>query len=219
MIHLQHVRKIGLLFAVMIALVACFEYDAVVHINPDGSGKAEFTYRFPQGLVDKSDIGDKIPLSQADVDARYRMRAGVTQYRADFRELAEFKEVRVFVDFDNVRSLSERGNTFSYDVEGAYRVYRVRIDKQSASASLKKQPPMQQKMMKNMLDRYKISYKVFLPQKIDTSNAQSVEWNAATWEIPLSVFLSEEKHVIVLEAKSRIGLWERLSYRVRKLLG
>src|SRR5690606_40583680 len=103
------------LFLVWVAafLAACFEYDSTVHLNPDGSGRAEMAYRFPPGLLEKTDIAGKIPLTQKDVDARYRMRAGVTQYRAEFRDLPNFKEVRLFLDFDNIASLSERGSTYS----------------------------------------------------------------------------------------------------------
>ncbi len=72
-------------------------------------------------------------------------------------------------------------------------------------------------MVRSVLDRYKITYKVYLPEKIEMSNAQLVEWNAATWEIPLSVFMSNTKQVIILEAKTRANYWERLKWKVSRL--
>lgn len=215
----KRLHFLGFFFAVVVLLAACFEYDGVVHINPDGSGRAEFVYRFPQGLLDKTDLTGKIPLTQKDVDARYRMRAGVTQYRAEFRDIPNFKEVRIFVDFDDVASLSERGNTYTYTVEDGYKVLRIKLDKQSAGVDKTPRNPRQDMLAQKILDRYKITYKVYLPEKIDQSNAQKVEWNAATWEIPLSAFLDAHKNVIVLEAKSKIGLWERLRWKVGKILG
>lgn len=217
---LKRLHSFGFFFAVVVLLAACFEYDGVVHINPDGSGRAEFAYRFPPGLIEKSDLGGKIPLTQKDVDARYRMRAGVTQYRADFRDIGNFKEVRIHLEFDDVASLTERGNIFTYTVEGPYRVLRIRLDKQTAGIDQgRKQNPRQEMLTQKVLDRYKITYKVYLPEKIDQSNAQKVEWNAATWEIPLSAFLDTNKNVIVLEAKTKIGIWERLRWKVGKILG
>ena len=203
---------------IIIVLSACFEFDGVVHINPDGSGKAEFAYRFPEGLVDKTDLAGKIPLTQKDVDARYRMRAGVTQYRAEFRDLEKAREVRLFLTFDDVSSLSERGNSFSYAIEGKYKIFRVKIDKSAVGKQKKtERAENQAKLVRGILDRYKITYKVYLPEKIEQSNAQLVEWNAATWEIPLSVFLSNEKQVIVLEAKTRANYWERIKWKVSHL--
>lgn len=202
---------------IVLLLSACFEFDGVVHINPDGSGKAEFAYRFPEGLIDKTDLAGKIPLTQKDVDARYRMRAGVTQYRAEFRDLPKSREVRLFLTFDDVSSLSERGNTFSYTIEGPYKIFRVKIDKASAGVQKKARAENQAKMVRGVLDKYKITYKVYLPEKIEQSNAQLVEWNAATWEIPLSVFLSNEKTGIVLEAKTRANYWERIKWKVSHL--
>lgn len=204
------------LFSVLVAfLAACFEYDSVVHVNPDGSGRAEFAYRFPTGLLDKTDLAGKVPLTQKDVDARYRMRAGITQYRAEFRDLPNFREVRIYVEFDKVSSLSERGSTYFYGIEGPYKVYRVRIDRQSATANNPNQ--FGEKLVREALERYKIRYKVYLPNRIEQSNAQVVEWNAATWEIPVSVFLSPDKQVIVLEAKTRATLWERVKWTVGRL--
>jgi hypothetical protein len=211
------VRPIFLGFLVLL-LSACFEFDAVVHINADGSGKAEFAYRFPEGLIDQTDLAGKIPLTQKDVDARYRMRAGVTQYRAEFRDLPKSKEVRLYLTFDDVSSLSERGNTFSYTIEGPYKIFRVKLDKSAVSQQARTvKAENQAKMVRAVLDHYKITYKVYLPEKIEQSNAQLVEWNAATWEIPLSVFLSNEKQSINLEAKTRVGYWERIKWRVSHL--
>jgi hypothetical protein len=212
---LQKIRPTIFLVFVAFLLVACFEFDSTIHLNPDGSGRAEFAYRFPPGLLDSTDIAGKIPLTQKDVDARYRMRAGVTQYRAEFRDLPQFKEVRLFLDFDNIASLSERGSTYSYTVEGPYKVLRIKIDKTTSGApNAKQKNQFQQVMLQKALDRYSITFKVYLPEKIDTSNAQKVEWNAATWDIPLSAFMADEKQVIILEAKSKIGLWERLKWKI-----
>ena len=211
--------RILLLLAVVLQAAACFEYEATIHLNPNGSGKAEFAYRFPPGLLEQTDLQGRIPLTQKDVDARYRMRAGVTQYRAEFRDLPKFKEVRLYLDFDNVSSLSERGNTFTYTVEGPYKVFRVRIDRQAASAPSGQGNPNQAKLMRSVLDRYTIRYKIFLPDRIEISNAQKVEWNSAEWEIPLSVFLTKEKQIVVLEAKTRASAWERIRWRMSHLLG
>jgi hypothetical protein len=215
--HHSRLRLGVFAFFVLLALSACFEYDSVIHINADGSGRAEFAYRFPPGLLDRSDLGGKIPQSQKDVDARYRMRAGVTQYHAEFRDLPKFKEVRIDVAFDNIASLSERGSTYSYDIEGGYKVFRLRLDKSSSGVQGGPKNQFQAEMTRKVLDRYKITFKVYLPEKIDQSNAQLVEWNAATWSIPISAFLSNEKNTIVLEAKSKVSLWERVKWQVGKL--
>ncbi len=208
-------RRLSFLFVLVLLLSACFEYDGVVHINDDGSGTAEFAYRVPLGLLEKTDLEGRIPLTDADVSARYQMRAGITQYRSEVRELPGFREVRIYVTFDQVESLTERGNIYSYTVEGPYRVFRVQLDK--TSAGTKKLTEQQNKVIGNVLDRYKIRYKVFMPDKIEQSNAQRVEWNAATWEIPMSAFLNPSKNVIVLEAKMRVSLWERLKWHVGNL--
>ncbi len=203
-----------------LTFVACFEYDSVVHINEDGSGRAEMAYRVPAGLLEKTDLGDKIPLTQNAVDARYRMRAGITQYRAEFRELESMREVRIMTEFDHVSSLSERGNEYSYEVDGPWKIFRVRLDRSVAEGQVPQAPnPTRDKIMRGMLDKYKIRYKVYLPGKIDQSNAQVVDWNAATWEIPLSVFIDEGKSVIVLEARSKATMWERIKWRVSHLFG
>lgn len=215
---LKSLRPLAFLAFVVTLLAACFEYDGIIHINADGSGRAEFAYRFPPGLLDKSDLGGKIPLTQKDVDARYRMRAGVTQYRAEFRDLPNTKEVRLYIDFDDIASLSERGNSYFYGVEDGYKVLRIRIDKQGTGFGGPRNTH-QEMLAQKVLDRYKITYKVYLPEKIDQSNAQKVEWNAATWEIPLTAFLDSQKNVIILEAKSKIGVWERLKWKVGKILG
>jgi hypothetical protein len=209
-----------LFVAVLLLLAACFEYEAEIRVEPDGSGKAVFVYRFPPGLLDQTDMTGQIPFNQEEVDTRYRMRAGITQYRAEFMDFADYKEVRIFLEFDDVASLSEKGNTFSYDIEGGHRVFRVHIDKHMAEGRVQRreQNPMQAKILANVLDRYRIRYRVYLPQQINESNAQDVEWNSATWEIPLNVFLNPEKEAIILEAKSQVSLWERVKWRASKIL-
>jgi hypothetical protein len=209
--------RFSLVIFLVLFLAACFEYDAVVHVNPDGSGRAQFAYRVPVGLLEKSDLEGKVPLTEQDVDARYRMRAGITQYKSEVRDLGDFREIRIDVEFDHVDSLTERGNTFSYTLEDGYQVFRVRIDRMSQAApQYANADPnrIREKMTRGVMDKYKIRYKVFLPHKVDQSNAQIVEWNAATWEIPLSAFITPEKQVIVLEAKSRVGFWDRIKWRV-----
>ena len=214
--------RIAVLVIAVILLAACLEYESQIQVNPDGSGSAILTYTVPEGFLAQSDLGDRIPLTEADVDASYRMRAGVTQHRSQVRHIGDSREVTIHVDFDNVASLSERGNEYSYEIEGPYRVFRIRINREAAGLGRGNQArnnPLHDMAMRNIVDQHSIRYEVQLPTRIDQSNAQSVDWNTAKWEIPLSTFLNPDKEVIVLEARIRASRWEQFKWRVSNLFG
>lgn len=213
--------RIVLVLGALAMLAACLEYESKIKVNADGSGTAVLHYSVPQGFLAQSDLGDQIPLTEADVDASYRMRAGVTQYRSQVRQVQDNREVTIHVEFDNVTSLSERGSEYSYGIEGPYRVFRIKINRKASGMgdTRARSNPIHDMAMRNIVDQHSIRYEVQLPQPIVRSNAQSVDWNTAKWEIPLSTFLNPEKEYIILEARSRASRWEQIKWRVSNLFG
>jgi len=200
-------------------LGGCFDFEEMVYLNPDGSGRAVLRYAVLPSLIGGSPFlklpEGSIPLSQEEVAKRLALKEGITVDRIDVYDLQGMRNVRVHLAFNDIRALSDQGVDYSYEPEGRYRVLRIRIVRGVRPGQVK-QPELQKAIAQGMRD-HGFRFKVFMPRKVVESNADSVEWSVVSWFVPLGYFFDPtETEDRVLYAKIPLTFWERVKFWTRR---
>jgi hypothetical protein len=119
------------------------------------------------------------------------------------------------MSFTDIRALSDQGVSYSYNVEGGYRVLKIQINRGVRPGQVK-QPELQKAVAQGM-SNHGFRFKVFMPRKVVESNADSVEWSVVSWFVPLGYFFDPtQTEDRILYAKIPLTFWERVKAWARK---
>lgn len=212
--------KLLLLLGFLFSLSGCFDFEEMIYLNPDGSGRAVIRYAVLPSLIAGSPFfrlpEGSIPLSREDVAKRLALKPGLIADRIDVYDLEGMRNVRIHLQFEHIRYLTDQGISYSYEPEGKYLVLKIKVARGARPGQVR-QPELQKAIAQGMTN-HGFRFKVFLPRKVEESNADKVEWSVASWFVPLGYFfdptVSEDK---ILYAKIPLTFWERVKLWSKKL--
>lgn len=199
---------------------SCFDFEELIYLNPNGGGRAVVRYAVLPSLIGSSPFlrlpEGSIPFSREEVSKRLAFKEGIIVDRIDVYDFQGMRNVRIHLSFENIRFLTDRGVSYSYEPEGRYQVLRIRIAPGVRPGQVR-QPELQKAIAEGMTN-HGFHFKVFLPRKVVESNADKVEWSVASWFVPLGYFFdptaTQEK---VLYAKIPLTIREQIKHWIQRL--
>ncbi len=196
--------------------LGCFSVEQEMYVNEDGSGRGVIKYSGVENLIRGSPFmkffdpsAPGLELDRGALAEHFADYEGVELRKVDVWTEGDQRVVRLHVDFDNISSMSERDVKYSWDVEGEYKVFRIDIIKRGKKRDIDENKPANHALKKSFTENGFV-FKAHLPRKIIDSNAVSVDWNAASWFVPLSFYLSKEGANMSLYARTKATTWERV---------
>lgn len=222
---IRHLRRIVLLLPLTL-LAGCFDMQADIELNMDGSGSAAIGYALTEDFLKSGPLENMILRKdgQAYIDRnkvlkRFEDREGITLKDLDLWREEDKHYLRIMLDFENIAQLGDRNVQYEWALEDGAWVLRIIVRKEKAAAGRDEdgQREALRSALYDALSKQGFHFRVHLPRKIIDSNADEVRWNVAEFFVPVSFFLKPEATTRILYARVEATTWERVRWWVSSL--
>jgi hypothetical protein len=193
-------------------LSACFDFEEEIFLHLNGSGRAVITYRVMPAFLQASflRVPEGVPITPELVRKRLALKEGLTVDAIDTWEEGPYRYVKLHLEFSKISQLSDRGMLLDFKpYKGNYRL-EIRL-KSGVNPQFVHNPQLQRGVAK-AVNQNGFRFKVYLPRKVEKSNADKVEWSIVHWFVPLGFFLDPEEKEKLLYAEIPMTLSERIRY-------
>jgi hypothetical protein len=190
--HIRLIARLLPLFAAVLMLPGCINYEQNTKLRSDGSGTMVIHYWTEESVANFMS-GDKLNFNGSEVPQQYQAK-GVTVKKAEAETNASdsTRHMRVTLEFDDITALSNtkgfKGTKFTFVRTGNNIVFKQVMEANSSAGGLG-------------LEKYAITYVYDMPGTVVSSNATKVEGSTLTWSYKLPE-LSKE---VMLTATISVG--------------
>lgn len=193
------------------ALTGCFDLYQEIRLEEDGSGTARLRYAAKPGMLasvlNQRGLKPEMLTDREAVEEHFDLREGVEVENVRMGRRDERQVVDVELRFEDIEAISDEAVRYEWRIEGAYKVLRMILEKRSGRQ--RRASDFQRRIASSMTGNG-FHFKVHLPRRVVDSNAESLDWNVATWFVPIRFYMAEGPQRKVLYAKMEATWRERL---------
>ena len=204
-----------ILISCLLALSSCINIEEEVFLNPDGSGRIQIYYIAKEELFRMIPGGDSnlFPTSKEDVYRKFQGVEGVTVEGVDIQKKEQQVHMKYLLSFEDITAFNNPNNRFALADKGNTQLFHFWIrgggsNKQFSSENLRRKIFGQ--ALEQSMAGYAFRMIIHFAYPVAASNAQVVEGNTATWEIPIWDLQKEDSFTMEATLKVKESWWEKI---------